>query len=62
VREIPPGTYDVTALKGGFNTARRTGVRLSVSQLAELAVITLGVASVGEEKVETYIAANIVAI
>jgi hypothetical protein len=51
-REIPPGTYDITVLKGGFNSARRTSVPVGVSQVADVAEITLAVAPVGGETVE----------
>jgi hypothetical protein len=50
-REIPPGAYDITVFKGGFNTAQRTGVPVSVSQVADVAEITLEVAPVGGETV-----------
>lgn len=50
--EIPPGIYDVIVLKGGFNTARRTGIQLGVSQVAQLSEIDLSVAPVGGESVE----------
>jgi hypothetical protein len=50
--EIPPGMYDVLVLKGGFNAARRTGIRLGVSQVAQIAEIDLTVSPVGMEKVE----------
>jgi hypothetical protein len=50
--EIPPGTYDVTVLKGGFNTVRRTGIQLGVSQVAQIGDIDLTVSPVGVESVE----------
>ena len=52
LREMPPGSYDLTVLKGGFNTARILGVRLSVTQTVEISDITLTVAPVGGETVE----------
>ncbi len=49
--EVPPGTYALTVLKGGFNTERRTGIRLGISQTAWVDDIILVVAPVGAEKV-----------
>lgn len=51
-REVPPGRYDVSILKGGFNTARRTGIHLAVSQVADVKEIILSVAPVGGETEE----------
>jgi hypothetical protein len=51
-REVPPGSYTLTILKGGFNTARIPTVQLGVSQVIHVADITLSVAPVGSETVE----------
>ena len=45
---IPPGTYDVTASLTGFQTAKRTGVRVTVGSNINL-VVTLQPAGVTEE-------------
>lgn len=45
---IPPGAYDVTASLAGFQTARRTGVRVTVGSNVNL-VVTLQPAGVTEE-------------
>ena len=52
VREMPPGAYDLTAVKGGFNAARVSDVQLSVAQVVRLEDVTLTVAPVGGETVE----------
>src|SRR5260370_7719342 len=51
-REVPPGSYTLTILKGGFNTARIPTVQLGVSQVIHVGDITLSVAPVGSETVE----------
>lgn len=51
-REVPPGSYAVTILKGGFNTARISGILLGVSQVIHLGDIVLSVAPVGSETIE----------
>src|SRR6202022_774449 len=52
VREMPPGAYDLTVVKGGFNAARVSDVQLSVAQVVRLEDVTLTVAPVGGETVE----------
>src|SRR5207244_2410780 len=44
--------YNLTVLKGGFNTAKVSDVRLSVTQVVHVAEITLTVAPVGNETIE----------
>ena len=51
-REVPPGNYSVTIVKGGFNTARISGIVLSVSQVLLLGDIVLSIAPVGGETIE----------
>jgi Carboxypeptidase regulatory-like domain/TonB dependent receptor len=51
-REVPPGSYAVTILKGGFNTAKISGILLGVSQIIHLGDIILSVAPVGGETIE----------
>jgi hypothetical protein len=51
-RELPPGLYDITFQLAGFNTAKLSGVRLGVGQIARIGDVILTVAPVGEEKVE----------
>ena len=51
-REVPPGGYGVTILKGGFNTAKISGILLGVSQVIHLGDIVLSVAPVGSETIE----------
>src|SRR5712692_5622548 len=51
-REVSPGIYNLTVLKGGFNTAKVSDVRLSVTQVVHVAEITLTVAPVGNETIE----------
>jgi hypothetical protein len=51
-REVPPGSYAVTILKGGFNTAKISGILLGVSQVIHLGDIVLSVAPVGSETIE----------
>jgi hypothetical protein len=51
IREVPPGVYDITVERPGFNTARVESVRVSVAQVARLSDIILNVATIGEEKV-----------
>lgn len=50
--EVPPGTYELMVLKGGFNTAKVPNVVVSVAQLVRVDDIWLTVAPVGGEKVE----------
>ncbi len=50
--EISPGLYDLTILRGGFNTAKVPGVRVGVAETVRLEDVTLSVAQVGNEKVE----------
>ena len=51
-RELPPGLYDITFQFSGYNTAKLSGVRLSVGQIARIGDVILTVAPAGEEKVE----------
>jgi hypothetical protein len=51
-REVPPGTYAVAILKGGFNTAKISGILLGVSQVIHIGDIVLSVAPVGGETIE----------
>lgn len=51
-REVPPGSYALAILKGGFNTAKIPAVQLGVSQVIQIGDITLSVAPVGGETVE----------
>jgi Carboxypeptidase regulatory-like domain len=57
-REMPPGSYEVTIVKGGFNTARVSNIQLSVTEVLQLEDVTLGVAPVGSETVEVQSAAS----
>jgi hypothetical protein len=49
---VPPGSYAVTILKGGFNTAKISGILLGVSQVIHVGDIVLSVAPVGGETIE----------
>lgn len=51
IREVPPGVYDITVERPGFNTAKVESVRVSVAQVARLSDVVLNVATIGEEKV-----------
>lgn len=51
-REVPPGTYSVTIVKGGFNTAKISEILLGVSQVIHLGDAVLSVAPVGSETIE----------
>ena len=51
-REIPPGQYNLTVFKAGFNTVKVADVILSVGQVLHLEDIRLVVAPVGNETVE----------
>ncbi len=51
-RELPPGSYDVTISKGGFDIAKIANVRVGVNLIAHLTNVTLTVAPVGQELVE----------
>lgn len=51
IREVPPGNYDITVERPGFNTAKAEKIRVSVAQVARLDDITLSVATIGEERV-----------
>jgi hypothetical protein len=52
-RELSPGRYDLTILKGGFNTAKAPGISLGVTRLAQVSDIKLSVAPVGAEITDT---------
>jgi 5-hydroxyisourate hydrolase-like protein (transthyretin family) len=58
VREMSPGSYELTLVKGGFNAARVFGIQLSVTQVMRLEDVTLTVAPVGSETVEVKPAAS----
>lgn len=49
--EIPPGRYDLTILRGGFNTARVPGVQVGVAETVRLEDVALTVAPVGSETI-----------
>jgi hypothetical protein len=51
-REVPPGSYALMILKGGFNTAKISGILLGVSQVIHVGDIVLSVAPVGGETIE----------
>lgn len=51
-RELPPGSYDLTISKGGFNTAKVIGIPLGVTQVSQLNDIFLSVAPVGTESIQ----------
>jgi Carboxypeptidase regulatory-like domain/TonB dependent receptor len=51
-REVPPGRYTLLILKGGFNTAKVSGIQLGVSQVVQVGDIVLSVAPVGSETIE----------
>jgi hypothetical protein len=50
IREVPPGNYDLTVERPGFNTAKAEKIRVSVAQAARLDDISLSVATIGEER------------
>lgn len=51
-REVPPGLYNLTVFKGGFNTVKVADITLSVGQVLHMEDIRLVVAPVGNETVE----------
>jgi hypothetical protein len=51
-RELPPGSYDLTISKGGFNTAKIVGILLSMTQVSQIGDIVLSVAPVGTETIQ----------
>jgi len=51
-REVPPGSYALLILKGGFNTAKIAGIQLGVSQVVHVGDVVLSVAPVGGETIE----------
>jgi hypothetical protein len=50
-RELPPGDYSLTVVKGGFDSVKVEGISLSVAQIARLTDVQLTVAPVGGETV-----------
>jgi len=56
IREVPPGNYDLTVERPGFNTAKVEEVPISVAQVARLGDITLNVTTIGQEQVVVVVA------